>query len=60
MILKTSVDRLYLAQDVEMPLKPQIILFTLQVNSKTLQRFALDLKPQTIVAALVKGYGHYL
>jgi len=43
-----------------MPLKPQITLFTLQVHSKTLHRFALALRPQTIVAALAKGYGHYL
>ncbi|MCS5587097.1 MAG: hypothetical protein NZ697_01245 [Porticoccaceae bacterium] len=43
-----------------MPLKSQVVLFTLQVNAKTLHRFALDLKPQTIVAALAKGYGHCL
>jgi len=30
------------------------------VNLKTLQRFALALRPQTIVAALAKGYDHYL
>jgi len=43
-----------------MLLKSQITLFTLQVNSKTLHSFALALRPQTIVAALTKGYGHYL
>ncbi|MCS5586973.1 MAG: hypothetical protein NZ697_00605 [Porticoccaceae bacterium] len=43
-----------------MLLKFQVILFTLQVNSKALHRFALALKPQTIVASLAKGYGHCL
>ncbi|MCS5586996.1 MAG: hypothetical protein NZ697_00720 [Porticoccaceae bacterium] len=43
-----------------MPLKTQIILCSLQENSKTLQRFALALRPQSVVPALAKGYGHYL
>jgi len=43
-----------------MPSKWRVVLFAPQMNAKTLHRFALDLKPQTIVAALAKGYGHCL